>query len=183
MKRLLGVATLACLIVGSLAASASAQTEPPPPPAGGGGGGGSSYSGGRGTIGVGGIEYLSGLAGLSVAFDPGPWHLDTELAFSGGNGANSTVLVGGRFWYHLKAGANADLSAGAGLAYQRVNPPGPPAAATAILIEGGILIRIFLTTNVALGASTGLVIGTNDANFYNIGATNVVGAASLHYFF
>jgi hypothetical protein len=185
MKRLLGCAALASLIVGSMAGSARAQTEAPPPAAAsssssssGRGGGGSG-----GQIGVGGIAYLSGPAGLSVAFDPGVWHLDTMLLVSGGDNQNSLFEIGGRFWYHLKSTGSADLSVGAGLAYRHTNPPGPAVATSDILIEGGLLVRLFLVSNVALGASSGFVVGTNDVSFYSIGATSLVGAMSFHYFF
>src|SRR5438128_1117168 len=60
-----------------------------------------SYGGGHGMIGVGGIAYLGGTSGLSLVYDPGPWHIDTLLGYSGVND-NSTFNIGGRFWYHIK---------------------------------------------------------------------------------
>jgi len=75
------------------------------------------------------------------------------------------------------------LSVGGGLAYQYFNQPGPPAPQNNLLIEIGGLIRVFLTSNVALGAGTGFVIRTADASGYDLGATNLVGTASIHYYF
>jgi hypothetical protein len=165
---------------------ASAQTEgglpppassPPPAPA-------ASHGRGRG-FGVGGVGYLSGLGGLSVVYDPGIWHLDAMIGMfgDGAGGADTAFNMGARFWYHLKTVGAADFSIGGGMAYQSFNNVGPGDATSALFIEGGGLIRVFIVDNVALGASTGVWIGAVDASGYAIGPTNLVGTASLHYFF
>lgn len=190
MKRILLIsALLPMALICSLGASASAQTDTAPTagnppvivpttPA--------SHGGGA-RIGVGGIAYLSGQNGISVAFDPGSWHLDTMLGLAGGNGGGGDFHVGGRFWYHLLSATNSDLSIGGGLAYQHVggNGAGPGAvpAANNLFIEFGGLIRIFLVQNVALGVGAGMVVGTADASGYNIGGGTLVGNASVHYYF
>src|SRR5439155_302794 len=141
----------------------------------------SSHSGGP--WGVGGIGYISGVTGLSVAFDPGPWHIDTIAGISGGGGRATDFRIGARFWYHIMSSGSADLSVGGGLAYQYLNPQGPPPVQNNLFIEIGGLIRVFLTSNVALSAGTGFIVRTADASGYDLGATNLVGSAAIHYFF
>jgi hypothetical protein len=171
----------------SFAASASAQTDPPPaataPPVVSHSGVASSGRGG-GHFGVGGVAYLApGSGGLSLAYDPGIWHLDTVLGLSGGNGATD-LLIGARFWYHLQSVGSADFSLGAGMSYQRQGARGMGNnAADLVYAELGALIRIFLVPNVALGAAAGLVIATADADGYSLGPANLVGSASIHYYF
>jgi hypothetical protein len=193
MKRHLLVSVLlpGAILCTIAASSASAQTEPPPAvqtttttttTV-------SSRGGGGGRIGVGGIAYLGGgppgggLGGLSVAYDPGPWHLDTMIGLAGGNNTANEFRIGGRFWYHLLSAASADLSIGAGLSYEHIGTRGPAPSANNLFIEAGGLIRVFLAPNVALGTAAGLVIGTADASGYSIGDTNLVATASIHYYF
>jgi hypothetical protein len=167
----------------ALATTASAQTDPPPasspPPTMSS----RSSSGAHGPWGFGGIAYLSGTAGLSVAFDPGPFHVDTILAFAGGDNQNTEMQFGGRFWFVLHSTSNADFSVGGGLSVRHLNPPGNMPNTTQLFFEGGAQTRIFLASNVALGFATGIAIATNDASGYAVGATNLFGDASLHYFF
>jgi hypothetical protein len=184
MRRSLLSLLFVCTIVCAIAGSAGAQTEPPaaPTPAV------STSSGGHGPIGVGGILFLSGptfdqgLPGLSIVYDPGMWHIDTLLALSGGTG-RTDFEIGGRFWYHLASSRSADFSGGAGLAYEHLGGVGMMASQNFVLIEIGALIRIFITPNVAIGTATGLTIGTADADGYQFGPSNLIGAASVHYFF
>jgi hypothetical protein len=187
MKRLLISALSLGFVVCSLAARADAQTEPPPQTQAASSPArttSSAYaSRGGGAIGVGGILYLSGQGGLSVAYDPGPWHIDTMLGLSGGGGARSDFHLGGRFWYHVASAGSADLSIGAGAAYQHLARQGNAPAIDNLFIELGGLIRIFLVQNVALSAGTGMVIGTADASGYAVGPSSLVGNAALHYFF
>ena len=49
--------------------------------------------------------------------------------------------------------------------------------------RSGALIRVFLADRVALGTAAGMVFGTLDADGYSIGVGNLVGTASLHYYF
>jgi len=142
-----------------------------------------SSSGARGPIGIGGVGYLGGLTGLSLAYDPGAvWHLDTVLGLSGGNGQTNFGL-GARFWYHLHSASSADLSAGGGLSYLYAGAQGNGPSQKQLDIEIGALIRVFLAERVALGAAAGMVFRTLDADGYAIGPADLVGSASLHYFF
>jgi hypothetical protein len=129
------------------------------------------------------------MGGLSLAYDPGIWHMDAFVGLYGDggtggplSGGDSAVGFGARFWYHLKSVGAADFSVGGGASYARIDP-GMGDAASFLYVEGGGLIRVFIVDNVALGAAGGLVIGAADANGYGIGPANLVGSASLHYFF
>jgi opacity protein-like surface antigen len=180
MKPAIGAAALLC----ALSASAQAQDSTPPPsnpPAY------SSYGGGgHGKLGFGGIAYMGGTTGLSFAYDPGPWHIDTLLGYTGVNDTD-VFSIGGRFWYHVKSSANADFSLGAGGSLRHTSPPGGGNSADEVFIEAGILVRVFLAPAVALSVGSGLVVGAADADGLGIGAGfNAVGLAynaALHYYF
>ena len=180
MKRHLITILSSCIFLCSIGAIAQAQTDaPPPPPATARTS--SSHSGGP--FGVGGIAYLTGINGLSLVYDPGVWHIDTLLGLGGGGGGDNVIDLGGRFWFHVAQASSADLSVGGGLLYEHRNPAGPPAAVNNLFIEIGGLIRVFLTSNVALSTGAGLVLGTVDADGYSLGNPNLTGNAALHYFF
>jgi hypothetical protein len=175
MTRTLVSAVFACSIVGAFAGVAQAQAEPAPAASR------TMGSPSHGPIGLGGIVYLANVPGLSLVYDGGPWHVDTMLGISGTT--PNDLQLGGRFWWHLSTAAAADFSAGGGVSYQRLGGQGMMAATNNVFIELGGMIRIFLVQNVALGTAAGVVIGTADASGYSIGPANLVGSASLHYFF
>jgi hypothetical protein len=189
MTRWLKLAIGAGAIVSALSTSAMAQdsTTPPPsnpPPA--------TYSnygggGGHGKFGVGGILYMGGTNGLSLAYDTGPWHIDTLIAYSGRNDTD-IFNIGGRFWYHVKSSANADLSLGGGGSLRHTSFPGPGnASSDEVFIEAGLQIRVFLAPTVALSVASGLVVGAADADGLGIGnefnTVGLSGSAALHYYF
>jgi len=153
-------------------------TTPPPSYSAGGGS--------HGLYGVGGIAYLGGTTGLSFVYDPGAWHIDTLIGYSGVND-NDTFNIGGRFWYHVKSSTNADLSVGAGGSLSHNSPPGGGGSSDAVFIEAGLLIRVFLAPSVGLSAGSGLAVGAADADGLYLGnGLNTVGLvynAALHYFF
>jgi hypothetical protein len=184
MNRLASLVFGAGAILCAVATQAQAQENTAPPPAAS-----SSYSSGGGShgkFGVGGIAYMGGTTGLSFVYDPGVWHIDTLIGYSG-VGDTDTFNIGGRFWYHLKSSTNADLSIGAGGSLQHVSPPGMGGSRDEVFIEAGALIRVFLAPAVGLGVGSGLVVGAADADGLYIGnGGNTVGlvvSASLHYFF
>jgi hypothetical protein len=183
MRKIQGLCLLATMAgMAVLAGSASAQTDPPPPaPVAA-----RSDAGGRGAgpIGFGGVAYLSGATGLSLAYDPGVWHLDTVLLFTSGTPAPNQIVLGARGWYHLHSTSAADFSVGGGLSYSRLDPDQTGAeASNALFVEAAGLIRVFLAQNVALGAAAGLIIGAVDAEGVALGPQNLVGSGSLHYYF
>jgi hypothetical protein len=131
---------------------------------------------------------FGGPSGLSVAYDAGPWHIDTLLGLEKLGGVRSTFNLGGRFWYHLHNTANADFSVGGGLGYR--HSPAGAGSADSLYIELGAQLRAFLTSNVALSASLGLSIATVDAEGYGIGGQVFSGqepfggaGIGLHYYF
>lgn len=184
----LGVGAILCASAGI--ARAQESTPPPPPPAS------PSYSsaggGSHGLFGVGGIAYMGGTTGLSFAYDPGQWHIDTLIGYgssSANNNGADTFSIGGRFWYHVKSSTNADLSLGAGGSLRHTSPPGPANSTNDVFIEAGLLVRVFLAPAVGLSVGSGLVVGAADADGLGIGGGsffNSVGLtfnSALHYFF
>jgi hypothetical protein len=163
---------LAGLLVCLVAANASAQdsTSPPPaapmasspPPS-------SSSSMGGGAIGVGAIEFLSGMSGGQFVYDTPMFHVEALLGYQytsvPNNGPSTNVFqfgVGG--WYHLARGNMADFSLGgsAGLVYTSVSGGG--GSSTAFAIEPGAQARVFLSPNFALSGRVGIAITTGDNN-------------------
>jgi hypothetical protein len=138
-------------------------------------------------LGVGVAAMLSGggapPAGVSVAYDAGPWHLDTIFGLEKGDGTGMyarrpSFVLGGRFWFHLHKTANSDFSAGGGLAFVHEGP----ARNQTISLEGGAQLRAFLASNVALAFSAGLGVDTIDHSRVRIGG-QFVGTAAVHYYF
>jgi hypothetical protein len=134
---------------------------------------------------------LGGPAGLSLAYDGGPWHAEAMLGLiKPGSGVRANFDLGARFWYHLHATANADFSVGGGLGYVRIGRSAPASATNGIFIEAGGQIRAFITSNVALSASLGLSIATADFEAYGLGGQSLAGqtlggfaGVGLHYYF
>lgn len=143
----------------------------------------SGYGATHGTgLGVGVAAMLAGPAGISVAYDGGPWHLDTMFGVlkrdgdSPGNKAD--FELGARFWFHLHKSANSDFSVGGGLGFIHFGP----ADENAVFLEGGVQLRAFIASNVALSASAGLAIETADRSAFALGG-QFIGSAALHYYF
>src|SRR5690242_15810320 len=78
---------------------------------------GTASAGGQpGSVGVGAEYQLSGIGGLSVNYDAGRFHAGGFLGYAdpaGGN--NTTVNIGGRFFFHVATSALSDFSIGGGL--------------------------------------------------------------------
>ncbi|HMG57648.1 MAG TPA: hypothetical protein VK601_29310 [Kofleriaceae bacterium] len=137
-----------------------------------------------GSIGVGAEFQISGLGGLSVNYDAGKFHAGGFLGYFDPAGAdNSTIDVGGRFFYHLASTASADFSLGGSLGFQSLNrPAGGNNRATDVFLEPGFQIRAFVVPNVALSFSGGFIIGAADASELDVSG-NVVAEAGVHYYF
>jgi hypothetical protein len=134
-------------------------------------------------LGVGVAAMLAGPVGLSVAYDAGPWHLDSMLGITKEDGPDPadrrpSIDLGGRFWFHLHKSANSDFSIGAGLGYEHHGP----STADVLSLEGGALVRAFIASNVALSFSVGLGIQTVDVSRVVLGG-QFIGGAAVHYFF
>ncbi len=137
----------------------------------------SAFSVGGG--GTGGTTF--GLGGPSINYDAGKFHVGGFLSVSDPGGPdNTTVEFGGRFFYHVHSTAMTDFGVGGSLGI--LNYDAGNDRNTAMFIEPGFQIRVFLQSNVALSFSAGLAIGAADADgVYLIG--DAVGGAGLHYYF
>jgi hypothetical protein len=133
---------------------------------------------GRG-VGVGYAAMLSGANGLSGSYDGGRWHADVLVGLS--NNGTSSLELGVRGWFHLHSAAAADFSVGGGLGIINTNPPGP-GDSQIVGIDVGLLIRAFVTSNVALSAFGGLGIQTGDSDLVALNA-QPVGLLGLTYYF
>jgi hypothetical protein len=138
--------------------------------------------GSAGSIGVGAEVSSTGAADLSVNYDAGAFHVGGAIGYSDDrlDGPQSNLRVGGRFYYHLHATALADFGLGAEL-YIDTQDAGEDNF-TEVEILGGFQIRSFISTNVALSFTGGLVIGTSDGDGLALGGTPL-GVAGVHYYF
>jgi hypothetical protein len=148
---------------------------------------GTASAGGQpGSIGVGAEFQISGIGGLSANFDAGKFHVGGFIGFFDPNGPNNTTVdIGGRFFFHVASTAMSDFSVGGGLGIQSIyDNPGTPNAnrLTNLFLEPSFQIRAFLASNVALSFTAGIEIGTVDASEVNI-TGNISGEAGIHYYF
>jgi len=163
---------------------------------------GAADAGGQaGSLGVGAEYQLSGIGGASVIYDAGQFHVGGALGFEDPPGGNNTVFeLAGEFYYHVHHSAFADFGIGGSLGVASVPAPtmmAPDARATDVYLQPGFQIRVFLSSNVALSASGGMVIGVVDASGVSISGQNVGasgqnaaagtpafrGGVGIHYYF
>jgi hypothetical protein len=151
---------------------------------------GAAHAGGQaGSIGVGAEYQLSGTGGVSMIYDAGLFHIGGALGFDDPAGPNNTTFsLDGEFYYHVHHSAFADFSIGGSLGVASVPAPtmmAPTARATDVYLQPGFQIRAFLSSNVALSASAGIVIGVVDASGVTISGQNVgaAGGVGIHYYF
>jgi hypothetical protein len=134
-----------------------------------------------GKIGVGIVSSLGPNTGLNVVYDGGPWHADATLALSSIE-SNSRIGLGAHGWFHLHHGASSDFSLGGGVELDRNDPSGPAETSNRVGIDLGMMIRAFVTSNVAVGVRGGLQVITGSQDGFVLGG-EPVGAFSLTYFF
>jgi hypothetical protein len=134
-----------------------------------------------GRIGVGIVSTLAGTGGLNVVYDGGPWHADASLLLASIE-STSDLGLGAHGWFHLHHGASSDFSLGGGLELDRHDPSGPAETTNRVGIDLGMMIRAFVTSNVAIGARGGLQVITGSQDGFVLGG-EPVGAFSLTYFF
>jgi hypothetical protein len=131
--------------------------------------------------GVGGGSISFPLGGPSINYDAGKFHVGGFLGILDPSGPdNTTIEIGGRFFYHVHSTAMTDFGIGGSLGmfnYDKGTDRG-----TAILIEPGFQIRVFLQANVALSLGAGLAIGAADAEGIEL-IGNFAGNAGFHYYF
>lgn len=100
-------------------------------------------------VGVGAQAMLTGPAGVSVTYDAGAFHVDGIFGLSAGN--DTAFGLGAQGWYGIHGGEVADLSVGGGLGVVDDGNDN-----IAFHLSGGLKIRLFLVTNVALSSAVGL---------------------------
>lgn len=152
---------------------------------------GTARAGGQpNSIGVGAELQISGVGGLSVNYDAGKFHAGGFFGYfdpAGGN--NSTVDVGGRFFFHVASTATSDFSLGGGLGIENANDAANPNNRhTDVFIEPSFQIRAFIVSNVALSFTGGIVIGilNNDSRELDLTSNTsgrLTGMAGIHYYF
>lgn len=142
---------------------------------------GAAHAGGQpGSVGVGAEYQLSGIGGASVNFDGGDWHAGGFLGFvDPGDDIDTIWQLGGRFYYHLHSTAMSDFSIGGSIGVLSI-PGGLDERDTAIFLEPGIQIRLFLASNVALSVSSGIVIATGDAEGIAVTGSTIDGGQSFN---
>jgi len=150
---------------------------------------GTARAGGQpNSIGVGAELQISGLGGLSVNYDAGKFHAGGFFGYFDAQGPNnSTVDVGGRFFFHIASTATSDFSLGGSLGIENANNANNPATRhTDVFIEPSFQIRAFIVSNVALSFTGGIVIGAADISELDLTSNTsgrLTGMAGIHYYF
>lgn len=148
-----------------------------------------AHAGGQeGSLGVGAEFMLSGIGGASVNYDAGAFHVGGFLGFADNRFMADEFVVGGRFYYHVHSTAMSDFGIGGALGVDSIDPDGdgPGDRATAVFLDPGLQIRLFLAANVALSFTAGVSIGLQDADGVTIsgqGADFNAGGGIHYYFF
>ncbi|MDX2093642.1 MAG: hypothetical protein SFX73_37730 [Kofleriaceae bacterium] len=152
-----------------------------------------SAGGQEGSIGAGveyqlaGLSQVGNLGGPSINYDAGKFHVGGYLSLFDGDGADNTSIgLGGRFFYHVHSTAMSDFGVGSNIGFVNFDNPLPldqDNSDTALFIEPGFQIRLFVASNVALSFNAGIVIGALDAPGGFALTGNVTGGAGVHYYF
>lgn len=146
---------------------------------------GTARAGGQpNSIGVGAELQISGVGGLSVNYDAGRFHAGGFIGYFDPQGPNnSTVDVGGRFFFHIASTAMSDFSLGGSIGIENANDANNPNNRhNDVFIEPSFQIRMFVVPNVALSFTGGISIGTGDVSTVEVSA-QAVGIAGVHYYF
>ncbi len=170
-KGTLTLSTVVVVAVAGLATPAFAEENAPPPVTENAPPAPKAHHGdiAGGGLGIGAAAFISGLFGPEVVYDFGQFHVEGLLAFdrrpaNGGPNAptDSVFQFGLGGWYHLHIGENSDFSAGGVFALQDASPGGGGNSAVGFEIEPGVMIRAFITPNVALHGRAGFVLAFGD---------------------
>ena len=137
------------------------------------------------SIGIGAEFQLNGTGGLSMNYDTGKFHAGGFFSYADARGPNnSTVDVGGRFFFHIASTASSDFSLGGSIGIENANNAAPDVANrhTDVFLEPSFQIRAFIVPNVALSFTGGIIIGAADASELDV-AGDVVATGGIHYYF
>jgi hypothetical protein len=133
-------------------------------------------------LGVGAAAFVSGMTGPQVVYDFGAFHLEGLLGFDRwpgngpGNPPSTTVIdFGVSGWYHLHMGERSDFSLGGGFGFMNASTGGN--SGTAVVLEPGMLVRAFITSNVALHARVAISMVFGD----DVGDRGALGGMYEHF--
>jgi hypothetical protein len=143
-----------------------------------------SHAGGsESTIGIGAETQLNTVvSGVSLNYDAGRFHAGGLLGFSDQPGANNSIFqLGGRFYWRVHSTASSDFSVGGQFGYDNRKTP-LAKSIDSLFLEPGFQVRAFISTNVALSFTGGLVIGVADADGFAV-AGQLNASAGVHYYF
>lgn len=130
-------------------------------------------------IGVGVESMLSGPSGPTIVYQAPSFHVEGILGVF--DRETTTVLLAGRFYYQLHAGALSDFSLGGGLGL--LNIERETGNDTDTHLEAGAKIRVFMAPNVALSSSLGLAVVLDQGSGSAILAGRLQGTMGITYFF
>lgn len=150
-----------------------------------------ALAGGKeGSVGVG-AEYgldqgtsSGAVGGISINYDAGIFHAGGMIGFDrvgSGDASQTTFSVGARFYYHVHSTGMSDFGVGGEIGLLE-EPKTPDGHNSILFINPGFQIRAFITPNVALSFTAGLVVATADGNEIALtGKFNALGG--VHYYF
>ena len=149
---------------------------------------GTARAGGQpNSIGVGAELQISGVGGLSINYDAGRFHAGGFFGYFDPQGPNnSTVDIGGRFFFHVASTATSDFSLGGSIGIENANDANTNNRHTDVFLEPSFQIRAFIVSNVALSFTGGIVIGAADISELDLTSNTsgrVTGMAGVHYYF
>jgi len=143
-----------------------------------------SAGGQAGSLGVGAEFQLNGLGGVSVNKDLGLFHAGGVLGFADAEGpGNTTVDLGGRFFYHLHSSPMSDFGLGGQIGLRFLDNPAPADNFWGLYIEPAMQVRAFIANNVCLSFTAGFTVGLFDAGGVVLSGQPNAGAGFHYYFF
>jgi hypothetical protein len=142
-------------------------------------------SSGPSGIGVGAEATITGVGGLAVIYDAGPFHIDGLLGFDSNNAnmADDRLLIGARFLWELHESQGADFSIGGGVSFVNTDFEGNRDSELDTHIELIGQIRAFVVPSVALSASFGAGTVIRDGEDVLLIDGQLVGAIGVAYYF
>jgi hypothetical protein len=142
------------------------------------------YSGGQAEL----VAPVAGISSLLLGYDAVWMQIDLSLGFSVGENpeqgpfSNDAFVASLRLGFPVHRGTRADYALVVGLGGYLIEPPDQDSTLRGIFAGGG-RFRVFMTPNVAVAATLGLVVGFgNGGSLVGLGA-RPLGAASVVYFF
>jgi hypothetical protein len=147
------------------------------------------------SFGIGAEYQLSGIGGLSAAYNTSSWHAELALGFDDPKGPGAAFGVFAGFFYHVAGNATADFGVGGTVGYAAIAVPpagmGGGGTNNVLVIEPGFQIRAFIVPNVALSFTGAATISVIDDQGFAVAATGIGGSGifglngtvGVHYFF